>query len=143
VASFSVHVVKPLHQLHRPGTPDNRRRKLRLHFDNSQCHIAQGVNQEMEHLRCRRILHLLYSPDFAICDFYLFVRLMEEVVTLLRGISGEKKSESWTAGLNTVKESQTILVSIITHESKVINSNFTSAARGRAQAFLDPSYFSS
>jgi hypothetical protein len=105
-AYFSEHVAQPFHQLYRSGTPDNRPRKLHLHFDNPRCRTAQFVIQQMEYLRCKRIPHPPYSPDLVICDFYLFARLkerlagvevnspeelMEEVMTILRGISGPEK----------------------------------------------------
>jgi hypothetical protein len=51
---------------------DIARRSLRLHFDNSRCHSAKIVSQEMTHLKCTRSPHQPYSPDLAITDFDLF-----------------------------------------------------------------------
>jgi hypothetical protein len=60
----------------------------------------------MARLRCRRVPHPPYSPDLAICDFYLFGHLKErlagitvngandlehEVTSILAGISRDEK----------------------------------------------------
>jgi hypothetical protein len=51
---------------------DGARRKLWSHFDNSKCQSAPTVRAESANSRCARNIHLLYSPDFAICDFCFF-----------------------------------------------------------------------
>jgi hypothetical protein len=88
-AYFIEHVVIPLHQRHLTASADIARRKLRLHFDNSPCHTAVIVAQEMQRLRCEQVPHPRYSPDLAICDFYLFGRLKHQ----LRGIAVETEEE--------------------------------------------------
>jgi hypothetical protein len=67
---------------------------------------ARVVSDEMAHLRCRRSPYPPYSPDLAICDFYLFGRIKErlagvmaidgddlrnEVISILAEISEEEK----------------------------------------------------
>jgi histone-lysine N-methyltransferase SETMAR len=83
-AYFVSEVIIPLHQLHSIMRGDNERRKLRVHFDNSPCHTARKVSEEMSHLRCRRVPHPPYSPNLAICDFYLFDRIKKR----LAGVTG-------------------------------------------------------
>jgi hypothetical protein len=112
-AYFVAQVVNPLHQLHSTATGDDARRKLRVHFDNSPCHTARVVSDEMARLRCRRIPHPPYSPDLAICDFYLFGRIQErlagvmaidgddlrnEVISILAEMSEEEKIRAATTG---------------------------------------------
>ena len=103
-------VVTPLAQLHASTAGDNARRKLRLHFDNSPCHTSRAVSDAMTRLRCRRVPHPAYSPDLAICDFYLFGRIKErlagvsvggaedlrnEVMSILAEISYDEKSRAF------------------------------------------------
>jgi hypothetical protein len=71
-AYFVARVVIPLANQHHQEARNVARRKLRLHFDNARCHTAATVTAEMVHLRCVRIPHPAYSPDRAICDFWLF-----------------------------------------------------------------------
>jgi hypothetical protein len=64
----------------------------------------------MPRLRCRRVPHPSYSPDLAICDFYLFGRskerltgvfvgdaedLRNEVMSILAEISDDQKSRAF------------------------------------------------
>jgi hypothetical protein len=105
-AYFVAQVVNPLHQLHSTATGNDARRKLCVHFDNSPCHTARVVSDEMACLGCRRIPHPPHAPDLAICDFYLFGRIKEqlagvmavdgdalrnEVISILAEISEEEK----------------------------------------------------
>jgi hypothetical protein len=109
-AYFVSEVIIPLHQLHSTMRGDNARRKLRVHFDNSPCHTAREVSEEMSRLRCRRVPHPPYSPDLAICDFYLFGRIKErlagvtaidendlrnEITAILGEISDEEKMRAF------------------------------------------------
>jgi hypothetical protein len=45
---FIDHVIIPLHQRYLKASTDLARRKLRRHFDNSRCHTAAVVTQEMQ-----------------------------------------------------------------------------------------------
>jgi hypothetical protein len=76
-AYFPAHVIIPLHQLYSTTTYDTASGKLRVHFDNSPCHMASEVFDEMARLRCRRVPPPPYAPDLAICDFVLFGRIKE------------------------------------------------------------------
>jgi histone-lysine N-methyltransferase SETMAR len=102
---FVAQVIRPLHALHSTASGDIARRKLCLHFDNSPCHTAHVVVDEMARLRCRRVPHPPYSPDLAISDFYLFGRikgqlagktimdenyLKSEIMEILGGISEDE-----------------------------------------------------
>jgi hypothetical protein len=86
---FVEHIITPLLQRHLAASADIALRKLRVHFDNSPCHTAAIVAQEMQRLRWVQIPHPPYSADLAICDFYLFGRLKQQ----LRGITVETAEE--------------------------------------------------
>jgi hypothetical protein len=66
------HVNALLHQLHVSLSTDHFRRKLALYFEHSICHRAVVLMKEMDRLRRTRVPHPAYSPDLAICAFYLF-----------------------------------------------------------------------
>jgi hypothetical protein len=78
-AYFVARVVISLANQHHQQARDVARRKLLLRFDSPRCHTAATVTAEMVRLRCVRIPHLAYSPDLAICDFWLFGRLKREL----------------------------------------------------------------
>jgi hypothetical protein len=52
--------------------------KLHLHFDNSNCHTARYVQEEMASHLCICVVPPLHSPEFAIADFYLFGRFKQQ-----------------------------------------------------------------
>jgi hypothetical protein len=43
-----------------------------LHFDNAPVHNTEGVGENLASLGFRRMTHPPYSPDLALCDFFLF-----------------------------------------------------------------------
>jgi hypothetical protein len=86
-------VVTPLAQLHASAAGDNARRKLRLRFDNSPCHMSHAVSDAMRRLRCRRVPHPAYSPDLAICDFYLFGRIKDRLAGVFVGDAEDLRNE--------------------------------------------------
>jgi hypothetical protein len=51
---------------------DISRRKPHLHFDNSKCHAARHVQEQMDNHRCVRVPHPMYSLDLATADFHIF-----------------------------------------------------------------------
>jgi len=86
---FAKKVVKPLGLRHAQEPAHITRYPLKLHFDNSRCHTAKIVQAKMTKYRCKRVPHPPYSPDLAICDFYLFGTLKEK----LRGTSSRDEEE--------------------------------------------------
>jgi hypothetical protein len=58
---FVAQVLTPLHHHKMSLSQDTARRKLNLHFDNSQCHTIRSVTDEMVKLRCKRVAHPSYS----------------------------------------------------------------------------------
>jgi hypothetical protein len=47
----------------------------------------------MTRLRCRRVPHPAYSPDLAICDFYLLGRIEERLAGLFVGDAEDLRNE--------------------------------------------------
>jgi hypothetical protein len=47
-------------------------RKLIIHSDDVRPHTARRTLEFLEQNRMKRALHLSYSPNLALCDFYLF-----------------------------------------------------------------------
>jgi transposase len=43
-----------------------------LHFDNAQVHSTERVRENLASLGFRRMAYPPYSPDLALCDFFLF-----------------------------------------------------------------------
>jgi hypothetical protein len=68
--SFIDQILKPLSQDHSTKSADIARRSLLLHFDNSRCHSAKIVSEEMTNSKCKMVRHPPYPPDLAIADFY-------------------------------------------------------------------------
>jgi histone-lysine N-methyltransferase SETMAR len=104
---FIAHVSTPLHQHRMLLSQDATRRKLNLYFDNSRCHTARSVTDEIAKLSCKRVAHLPYPPDLAICDFYLFLRLKDK----LTGFHADDDAEL-------LREAQGILTAIDRTEVK-------------------------
>jgi histone-lysine N-methyltransferase SETMAR len=107
---FNDQILKPLNQGHSMKSADIAGRSVRLHFDNSRCHTAKIVSEEMTCLRCKRVPHPPDSPDLAIADFYLFrilkhklqgidVRddeeLKSEILTIFQGIPLDELKKSF------------------------------------------------
>jgi histone-lysine N-methyltransferase SETMAR len=93
---FIDQILKPLSQEDSTKSADIALRSLRLHFDNSRCHILKIVLEEMTCLKCERVPHLPYSPDLAIADFYLFDVLKQKLQGIDPNDAGELKSEILT-----------------------------------------------
>ena len=60
-----------------------------LHHDNAPCHSSQVVKDTVEKLNVALLPHPPYSPDLAICDFWLFPNLKNN----LRGAKFESREE--------------------------------------------------
>ena len=52
--------------------PELYRSGFILHKDNAPVHVSRVVKQTMSHLNIEPLQHPPYSPDLAICDFFLF-----------------------------------------------------------------------
>jgi hypothetical protein len=76
---FIDQIFKPLSSEHSTKSVDIARIRLRLHFDNSRCHITKTMSEEITCLNCKRALHPPYSPDLAIANFYLFGVLKQKL----------------------------------------------------------------
>jgi hypothetical protein len=51
------------------------------------------ISDAMTRLRCRRVPHPAYSPDLAICDFYLFGRIKERLAGVFVGDAEDLRNE--------------------------------------------------
>jgi hypothetical protein len=67
---FTNQRIKRLSQEHSTKLDDIALRSVRLDFDNSRCHTAKIVSEEMTRLKCKRVLHPPYSSELRIADFY-------------------------------------------------------------------------
>jgi hypothetical protein len=72
-------VLTPIHQSRRSLSQDAVRWEGNQHFDDSRCHTARSVTDEMAKLLRKRGAHPRYSPDLAVCDFYLFSGLKDKL----------------------------------------------------------------
>jgi hypothetical protein len=99
---FITHVLTQLHQ-HWMLLSQDAVRETWICFDNSHCHAASSVIDEMNKLRCRRVAHPPYSPDVTICAFCLFSRRennlacfhTDEEPELLREVHGMLTAICW------------------------------------------------
>ena len=66
---------------------------LILHQDNAPVHVSCVVKQTMSDLNIEPLQHPQYSPDLAICDFFLFPTVKDH----LRGRKFESREEQGTA----------------------------------------------
>ena len=64
-----------------------------LHQDNTPVHVSRVVKQTMSDLNIEPLQHPSYSPDLAICDFFLFPTVKDH----LRGRKFESREEPGTA----------------------------------------------
>jgi hypothetical protein len=71
--------MRPLSQEYSTKSADIARRSLQLHFDNSRCHAAKIVSEEMRRLKCKRVPHPPDSPPLAIADFCFFRVLKQKL----------------------------------------------------------------
>ena len=60
---------------------------------NTPVHVSRVVKQTMSDLNIEPLQHPSYSPDLAICDFYLFPTVKDQ----LRGRKFESREEPGTA----------------------------------------------
>jgi hypothetical protein len=51
-----------------------------LYYDNASVHNARKVAKRLAEYGFVRLVHLLYSPDLASCDFFLFDDLREQLM---------------------------------------------------------------
>lgn len=54
-------------------------RGLMLHHDNASSHSARLTLEFLEHKQIKVIEHPSYSPDLAMCDFWLFLNLKKNL----------------------------------------------------------------
>jgi hypothetical protein len=102
VAYFAYNVIMPLANRHAQQWGDMARHKLHLYFDNSKCHTARHVQEEMASHRCVPVPHLPYSPDLAIVHLYLFGRSRQEQFSG-RTLDGEQNTlEAVTEALSRI-----------------------------------------
>jgi hypothetical protein len=80
-------ILKPFSQEHSTKSADSARRGLWLQFNNSRCHAAKIVSEQMTRLKCKLMPHLLYLLDLAIADFYLFRVLKQNCRTSMSVIT--------------------------------------------------------
>jgi hypothetical protein len=76
---FVDNVMISLASRHAQQRGDIAYRKLHLHFDNSRCHTARHVQEEMASRRCVRVSHPPYSTDLAVADFCPFAWLKQQL----------------------------------------------------------------
>jgi hypothetical protein len=107
---FTDQILKSLGQEYSAKSAEIARRSFRLHFDNSRCHTAKIVSEEMTRLKCKSMPYPLYSPDMAIADFYLLgflkqklhgidisddEKLKSEILTIFQGIISDELNKSF------------------------------------------------
>ena len=73
--------------------PELYRSGFILHQDNAPVHVSRVVKQTMSDLNIEPLQHPPYSPDLAICDFFLFPTVKDH----LRGRKFESRGELGTA----------------------------------------------
>jgi hypothetical protein len=65
------------------GKMRNRRRNRAgpffVHLDNSMCHNARKITEEISDAKLERLPHPAHSPDLSPCDFWLFGMLKEKI----------------------------------------------------------------
>ena len=77
----------------RDKRPELNRSGFILHQDNVPVHVSSVVKQTMSDLNIEPVQHPPYSPDLAICDFFLFPTVKDH----LRGRKFEPREELGTA----------------------------------------------
>lgn len=73
----------------REKRPDLHRSGYILHQDNAPVHKCRQVQDTMQRLNIESLPHPPYSPDLAICDFWLFPAMKD----MLRGKKHESREE--------------------------------------------------
>ena len=73
--------------------PELYRSGFMLHQDNAPVHVSRVVKQTMSDLNIEPLQHPPYSPDLAICDFFLFPIVKDH----LRGRKFESRAKLGTA----------------------------------------------
>ena len=76
----------------RDKRPELYRSGFILHQDNAPVHVSRVVKQTMSDLNIEPLQHPPYSPDLAICDFFLFPTVKDH----LRGRKFESREELGT-----------------------------------------------
>ena len=77
----------------RDKRPELYRSGFILHQDNAPVHVSLGVKHTMSDLNIEPLQHPLYSPDLAICDFFLIPTIKDH----LRGRKFESREELGSA----------------------------------------------
>ena len=84
---------KQLRRAIRDKRPELYRSGFILHQDNAPVHVSRVVKQTMSDLNKEPLQHPPYSPDLAICDFFLFRTVKDH----LRGRKFESREEPGSA----------------------------------------------
>lgn len=91
---YYAHVLRvPLRRAIRDKRPEYVRSGFLFHQDNAPVHVSQLVKDTMRDLGMEALPHPPYSPDLAICDFFLFPNVKNH----LRGRKFESREELSTA----------------------------------------------
>jgi hypothetical protein len=72
-----------------------------LHHDSAPCHAALSVREFLDKNSIRVISHPPYSPDLALCDFFIFLRLKST-------LKGKRFHDVAEILLNTTRQLQAI-----------------------------------
>lgn len=76
--------------------PKRSHKNILVHMDNAPSHNSKITSDEISKLKMKRIPHPAYSPDIAICDFWLFGKLKDH----LKGTDFQTENELFEAVLN-------------------------------------------
>jgi hypothetical protein len=77
---FASHVLAPMVAKAFPRGRIPHTCRLQLHLDNNQVHFSKASEQFVTENHIGRVPHLLYSPDLAPSDFWLFVHVKTSLV---------------------------------------------------------------
>jgi histone-lysine N-methyltransferase SETMAR len=101
--SFCSRILSAIVQNRTPETPEDRRQRMVLHFDNATSHTSKCTIVDLRANRLTRVPHPAFSPDMAPSDFYRFGKLkmmlmgafahdelLQGVMKVFNGISREE-----------------------------------------------------
>ncbi|MCG8044068.1 MAG: hypothetical protein JAY66_00005 [Candidatus Thiodiazotropha taylori] len=89
-SEYYAHLIKfQLQRAIRDKRPELVRSGFILHQDNAPVHVSQLVTSTLKELGIETLPHPPYSPDLAICDFFLFPNVKDQ----LRGVKYETRDE--------------------------------------------------
>lgn len=76
--------------------PKRGQKKIFVHMDNAPSHNSKVTMTEISKLNMNRLPHPAYSPDVAICDFWLFGKLKDH----LKGTNFQTENELFESVVN-------------------------------------------